>query len=102
MKPLFLPLACSLTLTTVLVAESALTDEQTNFFERKIRPVLVEKCYECHTSQAKKVKGGLLLDSKASTLAGGDNGPAVVPGKLDESLLIEAIRYQNKDTEMPP
>lgn len=103
MKPLFPLLACSLTLTIpAFAAEPALTDEQTNFFERKIRPVLVEKCYECHSNQAKKVKGGLLLDSKASALAGGDNGPAVVPGKLDESLLIEAIRYQNKDTEMPP
>lgn len=103
MKPLYPFLACTLTLTTIsLAAEPSLTDEQTNFFERKIRPVLIEKCYDCHSTQAKKVKGGLLLDTKAGTLSGGDNGPAVVPGKLDESLLIEAIRYQNKDTEMPP
>lgn len=79
-----------------------LTDEQTNFFERKIRPVLVEKCYECHSSNAKKVKGGLLLDNKEATLRGGDNGPAVVPGKLDESLVIRAIQWADKDMEMPP
>ncbi|RBP40437.1 cytochrome c [Roseimicrobium gellanilyticum] len=79
-----------------------LTDEQRNFFERKIRPVLVEQCYECHSTQSKKVKGGLMLDTKEATLHGGDTGPAVVPGKITDSLLIEAIRYGNKDMEMPP
>ncbi len=103
MKPLFYLLSCGIILTKFShAADTTLTDDQTNFFERKIRPVLIEKCYECHSSQAKKVKGGLLLDTKVGSLEGGDNGPAVVPGKLDESLLIEAIRYQNKDTEMPP
>ncbi|MFZ4765270.1 MAG: PSD1 and planctomycete cytochrome C domain-containing protein, partial [Roseimicrobium sp.] len=89
-------------LSRLAAAEAPLTDEQNNFFERKIRPVLIEKCYECHSAQSKKVKGGLMLDTKESTLLGGDNGPAVVPGKIDESLLIEAIRYANKDMEMPP
>jgi hypothetical protein len=78
------------------------TDEQLNFFERKIRPVLAEKCYECHSDKAKKVKGGLKLDTKAAVLHGGENGPAVVPGRPDDSLLIEAIRYANKDNQMPP
>jgi hypothetical protein len=78
------------------------TDEQINFFERKIRPVLAEKCYECHSAQAKKVRGGLKLDTRESTLSGGDNGPAVVPGKADESLLIAALQWKDKDTAMPP
>lgn len=83
-------------------AYGELTDEQRNFFERKIRPVLVEQCYECHSTQSKKVKGGLMLDTKEATLHGGDSGPAIVPGKISDSLLIEAIRYGNKDMEMPP
>jgi hypothetical protein len=104
MKPRhLLPLLiCAAVLPRAQAADAALTDEQNNFFERKIRPVLVEKCYECHSAQSKKVKGGLLLDTKEATLQGGDSGPAVIPGKSDESLLIEAIRYANKDMEMPP
>src|SRR5690349_21171788 len=83
-------------------ADAAAADEQNNFFERNIRPVLAQKCYECHSAQSKKVKGGLLLDSKDATLQGGNTGPAVVPGKPEESLLIAAIRYHDKDTAMPP
>ncbi|MEZ0277248.1 MAG: c-type cytochrome domain-containing protein, partial [Roseimicrobium sp.] len=86
----------------VTAVRGDITDEQRNFFERKIRPVLVEKCYECHSAQSKKVKGGLMLDSKEATQHGGDSGPAVVPGNLSDSTLIEAIRYGNKDMEMPP
>jgi hypothetical protein len=73
-----------------------------DFFEKKIRPVLTEKCYKCHSADAEKVKGGLLLDTRDGIRRGGDDGPAVVPGKLEESLLIDAIRYQHKDTAMPP
>ncbi len=72
------------------------------FFEKKIRPVLVNKCYECHSAEADKVKGGLALDTREGLRLGGDSGPAVVPGDLTASLLIEAIRYQNKDSAMPP
>jgi hypothetical protein len=71
-----------------------------SFFERKIRPVLVKECYPCHSSEAKRIKGGLRLDSKAGVLKGGDTGPAVVPGKPDESLLLDALRYDG--IEMPP
>src|SRR3954468_19149959 len=70
------------------------------FFEKKIRPVLVQHCYECHSAKAKSVKGNLLLDSRDATLKGGDSGPAVVPGKVDESLLIQAVRQET--FEMPP
>jgi hypothetical protein len=75
-------------------------EEGVAFFERKIRPVLVQECYSCHSSGAKVLKGGLRLDTRAGVLAGGDSGPAVVPGKPDESLLLDALRHDG--IEMPP
>ena len=74
----------------------------TAFFESNIRPLLVERCYECHSVEAKKVKGGLLLDSRTGWAKGGENGPAIVPGKPAESLLIEAVLYADSDLQMPP
>ena len=74
--------------------------EGIEFFENKIRPVLVRHCYECHSAEAKKRRGSLLLDTRAGIRQGGELGPAVVPSNLDESLLIDAIRY--KSLEMPP
>src|SRR3954470_18594955 len=71
------------------------------FFESKVRPILVERCYECHSAD-KKVKGGLRLDIRAGWAKGGDTGPAIAPGKPKESLLIEAIEYANRDLQMPP
>ena len=71
------------------------------FFEEHIRPLLVEQCYKCHSSQAKAPRGGLLLDSKAGWAKGGDNGPAVLPGDADRSLLIRAVRHLD-DLKMPP
>jgi hypothetical protein len=74
-----------------------------DFFESKIRPVLVANCYECHSAQAAnrgKQKGGLLLDTKNGIRTGGDTGPAVVPGNVSESLLLNALRQE--DLEMPP
>ena len=73
-----------------------------DFFESKIRPALVEHCYECHSQDAKKIKGGLLLDTRDASLHGGDSGAAVVPGKLNDSLLITAISYADSSLEMPP
>ena len=72
------------------------------FFEAKIRPVLVEKCYSCHSAGAEKVKGNFRLDSREGMVKGGDTGPSVVPGKPDESPLIEAIRYKDELLRMPP
>jgi hypothetical protein len=73
------------------------------FFEQKIRPVLAEHCYECHSERARKVKGGLLLDSRAGWQTGGDSGAAViVPGRPDESLLIRAVRHLEDGLAMPP
>jgi len=73
-----------------------------DFFETRIRPALAENCYSCHSAQAKKLKGGLLVDSIEGLLKGGETGPAVVPEKPDESLLIQAIRYDDELTRMPP
>ncbi len=70
------------------------------FFEKKIRPVLVDQCYKCHSDSANKLKGGLRLDTSAGTRQGGETGPAIVPGSPDDSLLIEAIRHEG--LEMPP
>jgi hypothetical protein len=70
------------------------------FFEKSVRPLLVKRCYECHAKD--DVDGGLNLDSKAGVLKGGDTGAVVVAGEPDKSLLIEAIRYQNRDLQMPP
>jgi Protein of unknown function (DUF1553)/Protein of unknown function (DUF1549)/Planctomycete cytochrome C len=85
-------------IVTPLLARAA--DPGVQFFEQKIRPILVSQCYECHSAQAKKPKGGLLLDTKEGLLSGGDTGPALVPGKPVESLLIKAIRHDG--LEMPP
>jgi hypothetical protein len=81
---------------------SAARAEDFTLFESKIRPLLADKCYQCHSPQAKKLKGGLLLDTKQGVLKGGENGPAIVPGDPDHSRLIEAVRWGNKDLQMPP
>lgn len=72
------------------------------FFENRVRPILVAHCYECHSASAKKVGGGLLLDSREGVLKGGESGPAVEPGKADASLLIAAVRYTDDAVQMPP
>jgi hypothetical protein len=77
-----------------------LAKEQVEFFEKRIRPVLVEHCYECHSTKAEKLKGSLLLDHREAVLKGGESGPAVVPGDPDGSLVLQALRYEN--FEMPP
>jgi hypothetical protein len=76
------------------------TEQQLTFFETKIRPVLVEHCYECHAAGAKIVQGGLRVDHHAGLLRGGDSGPAIVPKQAEQSLLLKALRYD--EFEMPP
>jgi hypothetical protein len=78
------------------------TKEQAEFFEKKVRPVLAEKCFSCHSEAQKKNKGGLVVDSLAGLLQGGDSGPSVVPGDVAKSKLIEAVAYKNDDLKMPP
>jgi hypothetical protein len=78
--------------------------KKVEFFETKIRPVLVEQCYKCHSEEAakeKKLKGGFKLDTRAGLLAGGDTGAAMVPGKADAGTLLKSIKYDG-DVQMPP
>ncbi|MCH8047876.1 MAG: DUF1549 domain-containing protein, partial [Planctomycetes bacterium] len=77
-------------------------DADVDFFEKSVRPLLVKHCYECHSKQAEEVEGGLLLDSRDGWQRGGDSGPAIVPGKPDESLLLTAIGYDDPELQMPP
>jgi hypothetical protein len=89
-------------LTCLLLAGSALRAEDgLSFFETKVLPVLQQRCYECH-SHEKKIKGGLALDMKSGWPTGGDNGPAIIPGDLAKSHLIQAVRYADPEMEMPP
>ncbi|HYF34327.1 MAG TPA: PSD1 and planctomycete cytochrome C domain-containing protein [Prosthecobacter sp.] len=82
--------------------EERSTPEGTAFFESKIRPVLVKSCYECHSTESGKSKGGLLLDTRHGVQTGGDTGPAMVPGDPGKSLLLTAIAHKDPDLEMPP
>src|SRR4051794_7603900 len=85
---------------TAKAAETGHSDS--DFYEAKVRPVLVEHCYACHSSQAKKLKGRLLLDTTEGIRKGGESGPVIMPGRPDQSLLIEAVRYDDELTRMPP
>ena len=76
--------------------------EQTAFFEKNIRPILISRCYECHSVEKGKAKGNLTLDSREAILKGGDSGPSLVPGQPEKSLIIESVRYKNQDMQMPP
>jgi cytochrome c553 len=78
------------------------TADQLAFFEKKIRPVLASNCYQCHSEEGKKEKGGLLLDTRDGIRRGGDNGPAVVPGDTRKSLLLKAIKQTDATLKMPP
>ncbi len=78
-----------------------ITDEQLAFFESRIRPLLATHCYECHSSESDELQGGLLVDSRPTMRRGGDTGPAVIPGDVEHSLLIQAVRYDDA-MEMPP
>ena len=77
------------------------SDQQIEYFENKVRPLLVERCNECHGPESNPIEGGLNLASRKSIVSGGDTGPAIVPGHADESLLIDAINY-GEVYEMPP
>jgi cytochrome c553 len=78
------------------------TADQLAFFEKKIRPVLVEHCYKCHSAEAEKVKGGLYLDTREATRRGGDTGPIIQPGNPARSKLMLSLNHKNPDTAMPP
>ncbi len=80
--------------------QTGFSPEGIQFFESKIRPLLVNNCHECHGNE--KHKGNLQLNSRKTILRGGDSGAAIVPGNPAKSLLIEAVKYTNSDLEMPP
>jgi len=84
--------------------EEVVADEAADiaFFQTHVLPILKARCYACHSHEAGKSKGGLVVDSKNGLLVGGDSGPAVVPGDPDESLLIEAVRRGDSASPMPP
>ncbi len=85
--------------TTLALASSALAVD-TDHFEQRIRPLLIANCIDCHGPD--KQKGGLRLDSRPGWQSGGDSGPAVVPGKIEESPLWRAVTYHDRDLKMPP
>src|SRR6188768_1229510 len=78
------------------------TKEQLDFFESKIRPILANNCYSCHSIEQGKSKGGLTLDTVDASRKGGDTGAAVVPGDVEKSLLYKAMTYTDKELQMPP
>ena len=102
MKRRFLKFAffVALAMTIPVPGYTAENTAEHEFFEKRIRPILVRHCYECHASSLKEPKGGLRLDWRDGIRKGGESGPAVVPGNVDKSLLIGAIRHET--LEMPP
>src|SRR3954468_2396418 len=103
MKPAH-PVARVIALAALLVvpqsAPAAPEPGSDEFFETRVRPLLARHCSSCHS--AEKRKGGLTVDSREALLAGGDSGPALVPGKPDASRLVAAVRYADVDLQMPP
>src|SRR5882724_2578905 len=73
-----------------------------DFFENKVRPILVNNCYKCHSHEIAKLKDGLSVEFRETLLKGGETGPAIVPGDAEQSLLIRAVRYADPDLQMPP
>ena len=83
-------------------ANQELLSGDVEFFESRIRPILVNHCYKCHSESSKQSKGGLRLDSRESTIKGGDSGPAIIPGNVNDSLIIQAVAYDGGFYDMPP
>jgi hypothetical protein len=100
MKTIFLS---SIFLSSIFLSFLCVTNHaaDTAFFDSKVLPILQQRCFECH-SHGTKIKGGLALDSRSGWAEGGDNGPAIKPGQLEESLVIKAVRYVDAEFEMPP
>ena len=84
------------------IASPALGSDDASFFNSKVAPLLAKRCLGCHSHAARRMEGGLALDSKSGWKSGGDRGPTVVPGNPNKSLLISAVRYKDPDLQMPP
>ena len=94
-------IAAAMSISTCIAANVEPTAEQLGFFEAKIRPLLVENCYTCHSADT-NAQGGLRVDDRNGLLAGGNRGAAVVPGKPEESILLQAVNHTDKRLKMPP
>ncbi|HCN79349.1 MAG TPA: hypothetical protein DIT13_19475, partial [Verrucomicrobiales bacterium] len=95
--------AFALSAETAPEGHASIPADQLNFFEKNIRPVLVEHCHQCHSAESDKVKGGFTLDTKQGLELGGESGhPGVTPGRPDQSTLYEAVTWENPDMQMPP
>lgn len=92
----------------VLLAQAALAatlvaaDDPAELFKKSVRPLFERKCFECHSAKADELKGNLKLETLDQILKGGATGPAVIPGDVENSFLLRAIRYQEDDYQMPP
>lgn len=103
-------LLCCLVITAECSLSSSLRAQEAGdsttagiaYFEKHVRPLLVERCYECHSGRSSRTEGGLALDNPASWLKGGDSGSTIVPGDPESSLLIRAVRHSSPDLQMPP
>jgi mono/diheme cytochrome c family protein len=93
---------CLVEVSAALAAPNALSPQQRTFFENKVRPILAQHCYKCHSSESTKVQGGLLLDTKPGWEKGGASGPVISPGQPEDSRLIKAVRYTDPELQMPP
>jgi len=89
-----------LTVCILLMAHTCRAENEEDFFESRVRPVLVKHCQDCHG--AKKQEGGLRLDSRDAWMRGGDRGEAIIAGEPDKSLVIQAVRHHDPDLQMPP
>ena len=95
----------SLIALSLLGVTGALGQDQIDFFEKKIRPVLAERCYQCHSAESARtgtLMGKLQLDTREGVQQGGSRGPVIMPGQPDQSMLIEALQYTNANLQMPP
>ena len=102
LKPVGLAVICLIAVGAVSCSARGADSDAAGieFFEKQVRPLLITHCYECHTTR--EPKGGLALDTRAGVLKGGDSGAAIAPGDVEKSRLVDAIRYQNSDLQMPP
>src|ERR1700683_424286 len=84
----------------IATAETKPSTERIDFFEKKVRPILVSHCYTCHSADTKPA-GGLRVDDRRGLLTGGDSGPAVAPGEPEKSLLLQRVRHPDPKRRMP-
>ena len=98
--PMRFSIAALCLLASLTVSARELSSEQIEFFEKKIRPVLVRYCYECHGEE--RQESDLRLDNYKDLMRGGATGPAVVANNLDESLIIHVLMYEDEELQMPP